>query len=113
LNTLYSPSNNQENENFNNDARRNEINRITTRAFPNPSKKKVTVSFISEQDTYAIIEVYTPTGVLIDTIFEREITANRNYKANFNANGAMPSGVYIYMIRTNRGNITDRILLSE
>ncbi|WP_084549676.1 T9SS type A sorting domain-containing protein [Aquimarina spongiae] len=81
--------------------------------FPNPSKDAVNVTFESNENRHIKIEIYSITGVLIQTLLDDEIISFRNCTTIFNKNGELASGLYLCKISFGEQYIVKRIILSE
>ncbi|WP_282087470.1 T9SS type A sorting domain-containing protein [Aquimarina algiphila] len=87
--------------------------KFIAKAYPNPSRDKATIAFSSAKEGNAKIEIYTITGILVNTLFDEKIEADRQYYTTFNQDGDLPSGVYFYVVRVGNNFTTDRIILAK
>ncbi len=86
---------------------------LNSKAYPNPSKDKVTIDFDSTQEGNATLEIYAMTGVLVSSFLDIKIEADKPYQVAFNEDGRLPSGVYLYVLRLGNRSIKKRIVLTE
>lgn len=67
--------------------------------FPNPSKDKVTFSFLLNVSGYTVLELYDNTGKKIAILFEGYLKTGENKKLEYSVNG-LPEGLYIASLRS-------------
>jgi hypothetical protein len=72
---------------------------VTVTTFPNPFTDKVELEFTSEVSTWAVLQVYTLNGVMIETLFEGQLQANEPKRSTFIPSG-IPAGFYVYRLST-------------
>ncbi|KZS40077.1 hypothetical protein AWE51_25565 [Aquimarina aggregata] len=87
--------------------------RLNSKAYPNPSKDRVTIDFNSIQSGKATVKVYSMTGILTHTISDIKVEANKKYQVTFNEDGLLPAGVYLYVIQLGKHSIRNRIILTK
>lgn len=71
-------------------------------SYPNPFRDKATIKFMLPETSQTKVEVYTITGQKVETVFNGQAEANREYEAVFSGNGHM-SGLYFYKLTTDKG----------
>jgi len=77
--------------------------------YPNPFYPATTIEFEILERTNVKLVVYDFLGNEIETLIDRELEAG-NYKLNFESNG-LPSGVYLYTLKTPKSIQTNKMLL--
>jgi Predicted periplasmic ligand-binding sensor domain len=77
--------------------------------YPNPFNPATTIEFEIPKRTNVKLVVYDFLGNEIETLIDRELEAGK-YKLNFNSNG-LPSGVYLYTLKTPKSIQTNKMLL--
>lgn len=75
---------------------------LLTQNYPNPFNAQTQISFSSKITGDAVLSVYNLLGQKIMTLFDDTATANTIYFVTFNAEN-LPSGVYLYSLRTTNG----------
>jgi len=84
--------------------------------YPNPTTGATTIVFNMNKNTKAKLEIYNSSGILIQTVFNEELTAGM-YRITWNgtnANGALLSnGIYFYRLSTSDFTETKSIILNR
>ncbi|MFM7104427.1 MAG: T9SS type A sorting domain-containing protein, partial [Flavobacteriales bacterium] len=70
------------------------INGLAMVTYPNPMGDEATVSFSSDSDVNARVEIFSSRGELVTTIFNGEMKAGENRSVQFDAS-SLASGLYI------------------
>jgi len=78
--------------------------------FPNPFNPTTQILFSLQNTAYASLKVYNLLGQEVAVLFNEVATSNTVYSINFNAKN-LPSGVYLYSLRTANGNEIRRMCL--
>jgi len=79
--------------------------------YPNPFNPTTTISFTIKEQTSAELKVYDILGAEIKTIINDQFNPG-NYQVNFDATD-LPSGIYIYQLKTNRFIQSRKMLLMK
>lgn len=77
--------------------------------YPNPFNPTTKISFAIPQDSYISLKVFDILGREVAVLVNRVFLAGR-YELDFNASN-LPSGTYIYSLRTDNKTITKKMLL--
>jgi N-acetyl-anhydromuramyl-L-alanine amidase AmpD len=77
--------------------------------YPNPFNPTTTIFFELDRSDNASLEVFTPLGQRVATLLDRPMAAGR-YSIQFDGK-SLPSGVYIYRLRTGNGSQLKKMLL--
>jgi flagellar hook assembly protein FlgD len=81
---------------------------------PNPFNPSTKISFELSNDDIIELNVYDLTGNLIKNITSQNYTAGRhslNWNGTDNYNNPVPSGVYIYQIKTSDNSESKKMML--
>ena len=77
--------------------------------YPNPFNPDTSIKYSVAEDSFVTIKVYNTLGEEVATLVNGEESAG-NYKLDFNAS-RLPSGIYIYRMRTNNFTSSKKMLL--
>lgn len=77
-------------------------NFLLAQNYPNPFNAQTQIIFSNKLTGGAVLSVYNLLGQKIITLFDDIATANTIYSVTFNAEH-LPSGVYLYSLRTTNG----------
>ena len=77
--------------------------------YPNPFNATTTIEFSLTSASYVLLTVFDVQGRLVETLVDGKYQAG-DHRVNWNA-GDMPSGVYLYKIKTDDRSVTNRMLL--
>jgi len=80
---------------------------------PNPFSSTANVQFSLHQDMYVSLELYNYTGVKLRSIYQGNVKSDINVSLQLTADGALQSGMYLLVLRTNYGVETRTILLKR
>ncbi len=80
---------------------------------PNPFSSTLNIEFSLYQDMYVSLELYNYTGVKLRSIYQGIVIAGNNVSLQLTADGALQSGMYLLVLRTNYGVETRSILLKR
>ena len=80
-------------------------------AYPNPASKPVTFEFRINESTKATLDLFSASGQLIATIFNRFIEAGDVQKANFSK--SLAPGTYVYTLRWSDQKITGNLIITH
>jgi len=80
---------------------------------PNPFSSSTDVKFSISKDLNVSLELYNYTGVRIKTIYQGQVSANNNVSLKLTADASMLSGMYLLVLRTNKGIETRTIILKR
>jgi hypothetical protein len=78
--------------------------------FPNPFRNETKISFLVEEDSNAVVEVYTLQGSRVATLYEGQALAEETYTVTFSPDGIVSRQVYLVVVRTDYGMTTRQIL---
>ncbi len=81
-------------------------------AFPNPFSNQITISFYIDFDSFVSLSVYDLSGKVVNTILANNLTSGQHniiWNGKDSAGKDLPSGFYIYEIKTNKGNLRRKI----
>jgi hypothetical protein len=86
----------------------------TAEAYPNPFSSETTISFFTQQDGHATVDVYNAvSGVKEATIFNDNTTAGQAYSCTLSG-AQLASGVYFYkIVSADKDLYTGRIVLAR
>lgn len=74
--------------------------------YPNPFNNQTTINFIIPERQTVKLDVYTPTGELVDTLINREFEAG-THSVKWDS-GKLGSGIYFYTLNINGNNTLSR-----
>lgn len=77
--------------------------------YPNPFNTSTLIYFTTEQDGRVELSVYDYTGRRVQTLVNRTLPAG-HYDVAFNSAG-LPSGIYFYVLRSNRQTLSKRMTI--
>ena len=80
--------------------------------YPNPFNPSTTISFALKNTEHATVEVYNLIGQKVATLFSGVAMANDRYSLTLNA-ANLPSGVYLYRLRSASSNQTKKMILMK
>ena len=84
-------------------------NSVSLRNFPNPFTNKTTFVFSTPQDTKAKLDIYDITGRHVQTLFDGEVTKDKDYTINYDCKDNTP-GISIYKLTTNESTVTGKMM---
>lgn len=79
--------------------------------FPNPFNPTTTIKFQLPEDGFVNLSVYNQLGQLVETLVS-EVREAGSHSVQFNA-GLLPSGVYIYRIKTENQSVSKTMTLTR
>jgi hypothetical protein len=85
-------------------------NEAVVKNFPNPFSNNTTVSFTLPEDTHVKLEVFDISGKCIQTLFNDNVQAGNEYKADFNGDN-LNDGIYFYRLTTTDNVIIGKMML--
>ncbi len=85
------------------------LNYTLSQNYPNPFNPSTTISYSLPERGLVALKIYNLLGEEVRSIFNHEIEAG-NYTFTFDASN-LPSGIYIYQLRTNSGIISKKMTL--
>ncbi len=77
--------------------------------YPNPFNPATKIKFNIPENSFVNLKVFNLQGEEVATLVNEELSAG-SYNADWNAEG-MPSGVYVYSLRTNGINLSHKMIL--
>jgi len=77
--------------------------------YPNPFNSKTTIEFEIPEKAHVNLTIYDILGREIETLVDKELEPGK-YKVNFDA-GNLPSGIYLYTLKTPKLTKTNKMLL--
>ena len=80
--------------------------------FPNPFNPNTTITFALKNTEHATVEVYNLLGQKVATLFDGIATSGDRVTLVFNATN-LPSGVYLYALRSASSNQTKKMILMK
>ncbi|MBL1214917.1 MAG: T9SS type A sorting domain-containing protein [Ignavibacteriae bacterium] len=81
-----------------------------TQNYPNPFNPSTQIKFGFKEDTQASLKVYNTIGELVSVLFNSKASAGNLYGVTFNADN-LPSGMYIYELRSEKFTEVRKMLL--
>jgi hypothetical protein len=81
-----------------------------TQNYPNPFNPSTQIKFGFKEDTQASLKVYNTIGELVSVLFNSKAEAGNLYSLTFNADN-LPSGMYIYELRSEKFTEVRKMLL--
>ena len=78
--------------------------------YPNPFNGGTQITFSTRLTEDVVLSVYNLLGQKVTTLFDDIATANTTYSISFDAKN-LPSGIYLYSLRTVNGNEVKRMCL--
>jgi DNA-binding beta-propeller fold protein YncE len=78
--------------------------------YPNPFNPITQISFFVRNTTHASLTVYNLLGQKVATLFNEVAAANTVYSFSFDAKN-LPSGIYLYSLRSSNGHEVKRMCL--
>jgi hypothetical protein len=81
-----------------------------TQNYPNPFNPSTQIKFGFKEDTQASLKVYNTIGELVSVLFNSKAEAGNLYSVTFNADN-LPSGMYIYELRSEKITEVRKMLL--
>jgi hypothetical protein len=88
-----------------------EISDVALTAYPVPANGKVTVEFVSPEQTYASIDVFDTNGKLVNSLFAGNMLAKQRYTVTLNEKEDLQAGVYICILKTKTNTITKKVVI--
>jgi len=85
---------------------------ILAQNYPNPFNPSTTIDFVVPQTGWATIKIYNLLGQEVATLFDGIVQANKISSTEFDATG-LPSGVYLYQLRSAGKIETKRMTLMK
>ena len=82
---------------------------LVSKLYPNPFNPITSIDILLKQTQNITIDIYNILGQYITTLHDGRLFANKKYKFTFNAN-ALPSGLYIIQIKSNKFVINRKAL---
>ena len=82
--------------------------------YPNPFNPTTNISYYLPKASNVTINIYNITGQLIKTLISGKVSSGThtvNWKGDNNMGRQVASGVYIYSLQTEAGNITKKMIL--
>jgi hypothetical protein len=79
---------------------------------PNPTGGHSDVTFSIANGGNATLEVYDLNGRVIETLFSQEALPDLSYRIRFNGS-ALPNGIYLYRLTTNKMVEIDKFIISR
>jgi hypothetical protein len=76
--------------------------------YPNPFRSQTQITFGVEEDTHAVVEVYTLQGSKVATLFEGAVRSQDIYSVTFTSDGQVKRQVYFVVFRTGYGKTRGR-----
>ena len=86
------------------------IEGVKLSVFPNPFQQTTTLTFSIGYETEAILEIYNITGVKVATLFNGDVSAGMQNRAEFDGR-ELSDGMYIYRLTTDYESIMDKLTL--
>ena len=83
--------------------------KLAVRVYPNPVQDISTVSFSSPVETNAILQVFSMDGKQVSVLFEGAMEAGKVYETQLQLK-QRTSGMYFYILQTEHGRTTGKIL---
>jgi hypothetical protein len=81
---------------------------VSATAYPNPFREKVNIEVISPVDTKAKLEIYSPMGERVNTLYDGELAANKIYTFEFTPRNG--GNVFLYKLSTPIGIQSGKLL---
>jgi hypothetical protein len=78
--------------------------------YPNPFNSETQIIFAAKTPGEVLLEVYNILGQKITTLFNEIVSANTTYSVSFDAEN-LPSGIYLYSLRTENGSDVKKMCL--
>ena len=78
---------------------------------PNPFRNSTRVEFSLKMDADVTLELYDFTGVKVNSILDRRVSAGENISVQLSPNTDMQSGMYLLVLSTQYGVETRSVLL--
>jgi len=78
--------------------------------YPNPFNPSTTIKFALQYEENTTLKVYDVLGNEVVTLFDDETEAGKVYELDFNAS-ALPSGIYIYTLRSENHSAVRKMVL--
>lgn len=85
-------------------------NFLLSQNYPNPFNGETQITFSTNSTEDVLLTVYDLLGQKIATLFDEVAAANTVYSIAFDAKN-LPSGIYLYSLRTVNGNEVKRMCL--
>lgn len=79
--------------------------------YPNPFNPSTTIEFDVQTDERVVLTVYDLEGRWVTTLFDKQLSPG-TYKTTFNGEN-LPSGIYIYELRTGNRKLTEKMTLAK
>ncbi len=80
--------------------------------FPNPFNPSTTITFALKNTEHATVTVYNLLGQIVATLYDGIAAGGDQYRLSFNA-ANLPSGVYIYSLRSASTNAAKKMILMK
>ncbi len=89
---------------------------ILEQSYPNPAREQLTIEFDLAHNGPVELKVYDLAGRLITTLLDEHVAAGSraiSWNLQEQSGRAASSGVYLYMLRTEEGTLTRRLVISR
>jgi hypothetical protein len=86
-----------------------EVSELEHMVYPNPFNDHTIIEFTLPLASNVIIEIYSISGIRLETILDRYVDEGLVTTVDYNA-GHLPQGVYIYLIHTNQGSFRGKMI---
>lgn len=77
--------------------------------YPNPFSNSTTIEFTLNEQTHSVLQVFDLLGRCVATLIDKDSEAGE-FEITFNAHD-LPSGVYLYRLRTMRSSVSKKFVL--
>jgi hypothetical protein len=84
---------------------------IELTAYPNPFREVATIKFSVPQSARASVEIYTLTGMKLETVFEGFVEEGVEYTYQYRGASHLNQQTLIYVVKTHYGNKYGKLLL--
>jgi|GEM_PF-456151 len=89
---------------------------VLEQSYPNPAREQLTIEFDLTHNGPVELKVYDLAGRLITTLLDEQVAAGSraiSWDLREQSGRDATSGVYLYMLRTNEGTLTRRLVISR
>jgi len=89
---------------------------VLEQSYPNPARQQLTIEFDLANNGPVELKVYDLAGRLITTLLDEQVAAGSraiNWNLCEQSGRVATSGIYLYMLRTNEGTLTRRLVISR
>ncbi len=82
---------------------------LSSVSYPNPFTDQATIEFTPEEEAYAVLNIFSISGELIECIFEGQVKANTKYSIDFRSR-TTGSNIYFYQLQCGNQSTNGKLI---